>query len=139
MIPSSILVTPKVSTLCTVHCTHCTHSTQQFHPLQKTQLTFKQVPATFLLLVRVRVRICVLTVAFQGLQTVLPAFFRRFSPFFRAQLAFSRRLTPKQSKSKTFFLFSCFCSLGSESAVLNRSFQIVSSVPNIVLCVFYAR
>ena len=134
-------MTPKVSTLCTVHCTlyTCTHSTQQFHPLrlQETQLTLKQVFAAFSLLVSVRVRIRVLTVAFQRLQTVLPANFRRFSPFFRAKRPFSRRFTPKQSKrAKVFSLFSCFCSLGSGSALFNRSFQIASSVPNIVLCVF---
>ena len=133
------MVTPKVSTRCTVHCTlyTCTHSTQQFHSksLQETQLTLKQVFAAFSLLVSVRVRIRVLTVAFQRLQTVLPAFFRRFSPFFRAQLAFSRRLTPKQSKTKRFFC-SLVCFFGKWISSVNRSFQIASSVPNIFLCVF---
>ena len=78
------MVTPKVSTLCTVHCTLVPTAHKQFHPLrlQETQLAFKQVFAAFSLLVRVRVRICVLTVAFQRLQTVLPAFFDVFRRFF---------------------------------------------------------
>ena len=128
------MVTPKVSTPCTVHCTlyTCTHSTQQF-PSDYTAHLHTGASNVFAVISCSCSYLCTNS-CFSGATDRFFSNFRRFSPFFRAQLAFSRRLTPKQKQ--TVFLFSCLCDLGGGSAVFNRSFQIILPVPNIVLCVF---